>query len=106
MVDVADKLTYFQAITGLEDPDLCTEILSVHGWDLEQAISSFTSADNNPSVSSTPTTTTSVTGRHCRHQSSSSSSLCRSATLKSSPILLNLVAMQIFDEIGLSVFSL
>ncbi|KAL7167793.1 hypothetical protein ACSBR2_038284 [Camellia fascicularis] len=52
MVDVADKLAYFQAITGLEDPDLCTEILSAHGWDLEQAISSFTSADNNPSASS------------------------------------------------------
>ncbi|WOL05694.1 hypothetical protein Cni_G14423 [Canna indica] len=38
-----DKLAYFQAITGLEDPDLCTEILSAHNWDLELAISSFTS---------------------------------------------------------------
>ncbi|VVB08742.1 unnamed protein product [Arabis nemorensis] len=45
MVDVADKLGYFQAITGLEDPDLCTEILQAHGWDLELAISSFTSSD-------------------------------------------------------------
>ncbi|ESQ38460.1 hypothetical protein EUTSA_v10028607mg [Eutrema salsugineum] len=45
MVDVADKLSYFQAITGLEDPDLCTEILQAHGWDLELAISSFTSSD-------------------------------------------------------------
>ncbi|OMP02862.1 hypothetical protein COLO4_10773 [Corchorus olitorius] len=51
MVDVADKLAYFQAITGLEDPDLCTEILQAHGWDLELAISSFTSS--NPTSSST-----------------------------------------------------
>ncbi|KAL2524905.1 Plant UBX domain-containing protein 10 [Abeliophyllum distichum] len=47
MGDVADKLAYFQAITGIEDPDLCTEILSAHGWDLEQAISSITSTDNH-----------------------------------------------------------
>ncbi|MBA0850583.1 hypothetical protein Goshw_002097 [Gossypium schwendimanii] len=52
MVDVADKLAYFQAITGLEDPDLCTEILQAHGWDLELAISSFTSS-TQPSASST-----------------------------------------------------
>lgn len=45
MVDVADKLAYFQAITGLEDPDLCTEILQAHDWDLELAISSFTSSN-------------------------------------------------------------
>lgn len=44
MVDVADKLAYFQAITGLEDPELCTEILSAHAWDLELAIASFTSS--------------------------------------------------------------
>ncbi|KAJ0240902.1 Plant UBX domain-containing protein 10 [Hirschfeldia incana] len=48
MVDVADKLGYFQAITGLEDPDLCTEILQAHGWDLELAISSFTSSSSDP----------------------------------------------------------
>lgn len=42
MADVEDKLAYFQAITGVEDPDLCTEILAAHGWDLELAISSFT----------------------------------------------------------------
>lgn len=54
MGDVADKLAYFQAITGLEDTDLCTEILSAHGWDLEQAISSFTSTSN---TSDEPTTT-------------------------------------------------
>ncbi|CAI9772627.1 unnamed protein product [Fraxinus pennsylvanica] len=47
MGDVADKLAYFQAITGIEDRDLCTEILSAHGWDLEQAISSITSTDNH-----------------------------------------------------------
>lgn len=54
MADVADKLAYFQAITGLEDPDLCTEILAAHGWDLELAISSFTSTSN-------PTTDTPAT---------------------------------------------
>ncbi|CAA2974109.1 Hypothetical predicted protein, partial [Olea europaea subsp. europaea] len=47
MGDAADKLAYFQAITGIEDPDLCTEILTAHGWDLEQAISSMTSTDNH-----------------------------------------------------------
>ncbi|KAI7995892.1 Plant UBX domain-containing protein 10 [Camellia lanceoleosa] len=52
MVDDADKLASFQAITGLEDPDLCTEILYTHGWDLEQAISTFTSThSDNPSSS-------------------------------------------------------
>lgn len=45
MGDVADKLAYFQAITGLEDTDLCTEILSAHNWDLELAISSITATD-------------------------------------------------------------
>ncbi|GMH09300.1 hypothetical protein Nepgr_011141 [Nepenthes gracilis] len=44
MVDARDKLTYFQAITGLEDVDLCTEILAAHGWDLELAVASFTGA--------------------------------------------------------------
>nr|XP_010919299.1 plant UBX domain-containing protein 10 [Elaeis guineensis] len=47
-----DKLVYFQAITGLEDPDLCTEILSAHNWDLELAISAFTSSSINPSPNS------------------------------------------------------
>ncbi|KAL8090678.1 hypothetical protein AgCh_039930 [Apium graveolens] len=42
MVDVADKVAYFQAITGVDDTDLVTEILSAHNWDLELAISSFT----------------------------------------------------------------
>ncbi|KAL2551067.1 Plant UBX domain-containing protein 10 [Forsythia ovata] len=57
MVDVADKLAYFQAITGLEDPDLCTEILSAHGWDLEQAIFSITGTESNR-LSATSSTTT------------------------------------------------
>lgn len=55
MGDVADKLAYFQAITGISDPDLSTEILSAHNWDLELAISSITS--NNPSSSASPSTT-------------------------------------------------
>ncbi|KAL0446804.1 UNVERIFIED_CONTAM: Plant UBX domain-containing protein 10 [Sesamum latifolium] len=59
MGDVADKLAYFQAITGLEDTDLCTEILSAHNWDLELAISSITATDNNrPSSSSSASATT------------------------------------------------
>lgn len=44
-----DKLASFQAITGLHDPDLCTEILSAHGWDLDLAISSFTSSSSSSS---------------------------------------------------------
>uniref|UniRef100_A0A6M2FBK6 UBX domain-containing protein n=1 Tax=Populus davidiana TaxID=266767 RepID=A0A6M2FBK6_9ROSI len=65
MVDVADKLACFRAITGLEDSDLCTEILQAHNWDLELAISSFTSnhSDNHPfssSYTATDTTTTAV----------------------------------------------
>ncbi|GFZ12751.1 metal-dependent protein hydrolase [Actinidia rufa] len=51
MGDVANKLAYFHAITGQEDPDLCREILSAHGWNLEQAISTFTALNSdNPSV--------------------------------------------------------
>lgn len=62
-----DKLAYFQAITGLEDTDLCTEILSAHNWDLELAISSFTSTSGSPSraldpsPSSAPDTSSSLT---------------------------------------------
>ncbi|XP_042462231.1 plant UBX domain-containing protein 10-like [Zingiber officinale] len=44
-----DKVASFQAVTGLEDSDLCTEIISAHNWDLELAIPSFTS--NGPSSS-------------------------------------------------------
>lgn len=59
MVDVANKVAYFQAITGLEDPDLCTEILAAHGWDLELAISNYTSP--NPIPTENPTAATSST---------------------------------------------
>ncbi|KAJ6388457.1 hypothetical protein OIU77_026932 [Salix suchowensis] len=61
MVDSADKLAYFQAITGLEDPDLCTQILQAHNWDLELAVSSFTSNHNNDPLSSSSTTATTTT---------------------------------------------
>ena len=54
MVNVADKLAYFQAITGLQDVDFCTEILSAHGWDLEQVISTFTATTNSENPSSAP----------------------------------------------------
>ncbi|CAA0836750.1 Plant UBX domain-containing protein 10 [Striga hermonthica] len=43
MGDVAEKLASFQAVTGINDADLCTEILSAHSWDLDSAISSITS---------------------------------------------------------------
>ncbi|XP_059276411.1 plant UBX domain-containing protein 10-like [Lycium ferocissimum] len=58
MGDVADKIAYFQAITGVEDADLCTEILAAHGWDLELAISTFTSQNDHstPHYTSEPTT--------------------------------------------------
>ncbi|GER36689.1 UBX domain-containing protein [Striga asiatica] len=53
MGDVAEKLTSFQAVTGINDADLCTEILSAHSWDLESAISSITSTvATGPSASS------------------------------------------------------
>ncbi|RAL50963.1 hypothetical protein DM860_005319 [Cuscuta australis] len=48
MGDVAEKLAHFKAITGVEDSELCTEILAAHGWDLELAVSAFLS-DNHPS---------------------------------------------------------
>lgn len=57
MVDVADKLAYFQAITGVEDPDLCREILSAHDWDLEQAISTFTTSTTTTTTTATSTST-------------------------------------------------
>ncbi|KAL3329864.1 hypothetical protein AABB24_033966 [Solanum stoloniferum] len=61
MGDVADKVAYFQAITGLDDPDLCAEILSAHNWDVELALSNFTSnpraaADANASEATTSRT--------------------------------------------------
>lgn len=72
MVDVADKLAYFQAITGLEDPDLCNDILAAHGWDLELAISSFTSSSAAPPP---PTRTETGTASVNREGSSSSQTI-------------------------------
>ncbi|XP_016513836.1 plant UBX domain-containing protein 10 [Nicotiana tabacum] len=66
MSDVADKIAYFQAITGVEDADLCTEILAAHGWDLELAISTFTSSNSSENhhsatdYASEPTTSTNL----------------------------------------------
>lgn len=54
MVDFEDKVAYFQAITGVDDRDLCTEILSAHNWDLELAISSFTGIDPSPNPNPNP----------------------------------------------------
>ncbi|XP_038977775.1 plant UBX domain-containing protein 10-like isoform X2 [Phoenix dactylifera] len=57
-----NKLAYFQAITGLDDPDLCTEILSAHNWDLELAISDFTSSSINPYPNSSSSAPAAVGG--------------------------------------------
>ncbi|PWA85919.1 Thioredoxin-like fold [Artemisia annua] len=57
MSTTSDKLAQFQAITGLDDPDLCTEILTAHNWDLQQAISTITSSEppeNPETVTDTP----------------------------------------------------
>lgn len=54
MGDVADKIAYFQAITGLDDPDLCNEILTAHNWDLELAVASFTSASTSSPAAADP----------------------------------------------------
>ena len=45
MADAAidDKVACFQAINGIEDPDLCVQILSIHNWDFDLAVSSFIS---------------------------------------------------------------
>ncbi|XP_074317668.1 plant UBX domain-containing protein 10 [Silene latifolia] len=63
MVDAQDKVAYFQAITGLEDTDLCNDILSAHNWDLELAIASFTANPNSPDdhLSTTAVSTSDVT---------------------------------------------
>ncbi|GFQ04304.1 fas-associated factor 2-a [Phtheirospermum japonicum] len=47
MAGLADKLSNFQAITGLQDADLCTEILSAQNWDLKLDISSITNAPSS-----------------------------------------------------------
>ncbi|KAK1324464.1 hypothetical protein QJS10_CPA01g02470 [Acorus calamus] len=46
-----DKLASFQAVTGIDDPDLCREILSAHDWDVELAVSSFISAPSGYAAS-------------------------------------------------------
>ncbi|KAF4351092.1 hypothetical protein F8388_013197 [Cannabis sativa] len=74
MVDVADKVAYFQAITGLEDSDLCTEILAAHGWDLELAISNYTSPNSIPPEEIPIVQTSSTAGVAGGRSSSSSSS--------------------------------
>ncbi|KAL6177816.1 hypothetical protein ACLB2K_049338 [Fragaria x ananassa] len=61
MSEPSDKLAYFQAITGLEDSDLCVEILTAHGWDLELAISSFTTTENHSPPPPPPETHAAVT---------------------------------------------
>eukprot|EP00252_Welwitschia_mirabilis_P025066 TRINITY_DN7693_c0_g2_i1.p1 TRINITY_DN7693_c0_g2~~TRINITY_DN7693_c0_g2_i1.p1 ORF type:complete len:495 (+),score=96.03 TRINITY_DN7693_c0_g2_i1:330-1814(+) len=40
--EVDDKLAYFQAITGLDDLEVSTQILQAHNWDLQSAISTVT----------------------------------------------------------------
>ncbi|EER92051.1 hypothetical protein BDA96_01G346700 [Sorghum bicolor] len=50
---VDDKVSYFQAVTGISDADLCTEILAAHNWDLQLAVSSITA---NPSPSASAST--------------------------------------------------
>uniref|UniRef100_A0A0D6QSY1 UBX domain-containing protein n=1 Tax=Araucaria cunninghamii TaxID=56994 RepID=A0A0D6QSY1_ARACU len=49
-LNVDDKVAYFLAVTGLDDRNLCIEILEAHGWDLEAAISAITEGAN-PSAS-------------------------------------------------------
>ncbi|KAJ0971099.1 hypothetical protein J5N97_019058 [Dioscorea zingiberensis] len=49
-----DKVAYFQAITGIEDADLCSQILSAHNWDLELAISSLSSSPPTSSIDPNP----------------------------------------------------
>jgi FAS-associated factor 2 len=49
---VDDKVSYFQAVTGIADSDLCTEILAAHNWDLQLAVSSITANPSSPSASS------------------------------------------------------
>lgn len=48
---VDDKVGYFQAITGIPDTDLCTEILAAHNWDLQLAVSSITANPSSPEPS-------------------------------------------------------
>uniref|UniRef100_A0A7N0UTA4 UBX domain-containing protein n=1 Tax=Kalanchoe fedtschenkoi TaxID=63787 RepID=A0A7N0UTA4_KALFE len=74
MEDLADKITHFQAVTGLEDPDLCTEILQAHGWDLEHAVSAFTGASAPTDSTPPPPTRTDYDYNHHDPDHASSSS--------------------------------
>lgn len=73
MSDVADKLAYFQAITGLQDPDLCNEILAAHNWDLELAISSFTTTTATDTPHGGDDSNNNNNNNHLQSQSSSQS---------------------------------
>jgi FAS-associated factor 2 len=48
---VDDKVSYFQAVTGISNTDLCTEILAAHNWDLQLAVSTITANPSSPSAS-------------------------------------------------------
>ncbi|KAJ8650199.1 hypothetical protein MRB53_003222 [Persea americana] len=75
-----NKITYFQAITGIEDLDLCRDILDTHGWDLELAISSFTSQSDPISAVQTNPNSDAI---HAREQPASSSSSSAAAAAPS-----------------------
>ncbi|RWR80790.1 plant UBX domain-containing protein 10-like protein [Cinnamomum micranthum f. kanehirae] len=77
-----NKITYFQAITGIEDLDLCRDILATHGWDLELAISSFTSQSDPISAVQTTSSSDAI---HAREQPASSSSSAAAASAASPP---------------------
>ncbi|KAL8196301.1 hypothetical protein R6Q57_025301 [Mikania cordata] len=84
MSDAADKLSYFQAIIGVEDVDLCTEILTAHGWNLELAISNFTSTSH--SDDNNPTTTSSVANiAHTSHNAGAIERLEQSRIVNNDP---------------------
>ncbi|KAL2903092.1 Plant UBX domain-containing protein 10 [Bienertia sinuspersici] len=73
MVDANDKLAYFQAITGLEDVDLCTEILAAHNWDLELAISAFTGNPETTPLQSSDVGSSGQQSLHPPHTTTTSS---------------------------------
>ncbi|CAN6300393.1 unnamed protein product [Urochloa humidicola] len=56
---VDDKVSYFQAVTGISDPDLCTEILAAHNWDLQVAVSSITANPSSPTATASASASTS-----------------------------------------------
>ncbi|GBG81547.1 hypothetical protein CBR_g32537 [Chara braunii] len=38
VADVAERIAHFREITGVTDPEQCSQILEAHGWDLDQAV--------------------------------------------------------------------